>query len=162
MKPVMYVAKTQKINDLLKDLQEKQLHMAVVSDEYGSTAGIVTLEDIIEEIVGEIWDEHDEVVLEIERVGEREYIVSGKTNLDKLFDELDIDIHDDNEETDAMTVTGWAMDILGKIAEEGDSFEALGLSVRVLKMEGRRIDRLQIIDERDDKDEASESDGDED
>lgn len=148
MKPVMYVAKTQKINDLLKELQEKQLHMAVVSDEYGSTAGIVTLEDIIEEIVGEIWDEHDEIVLEIEKIEENKYIVSGKTNLDKLFDELDIQIPDEEKETDAMTVTGWAMDILGKIAEEGDSFEALGLSVKVLKMEGRRIDRLQVIDNR--------------
>ena len=156
MKPVMYVAKTQKINDLLKDLQEKQLHLAVVSDEYGSTAGIVTLEDIIEEIVGEIWDEHDEIVLEIEKVGEREYIVSGKTNLDKLFDELDIAIPNEDEETDAMTVTGWAMDILGKIAEEGDSFEAHGLAVKVLKMEGRRIDRLQVIDQRDTEEEEDE------
>lgn len=152
MKPVMYVAKTQKINDLLKELQEKQLHMAVVSDEYGSTAGIVTLEDIIEEIVGEIWDEHDEIVLEIEKVGDKEYIVSGKTNLDKLFNELDINVPDEDKDTDAMTVTGWAMDILGKIAEEGDSFEALGLSVKVLKMEGRRIDRLQVIDERERED----------
>ena len=65
IKPVLYVTKTQKINDLLKDLQEKQLHLAVVTDEYGSTAGIVTLEDILEEIVGEIWDEHDEIIEEI-------------------------------------------------------------------------------------------------
>ena len=162
MKPVMYVAKTQKINDLLKELQEKQLHLAVVSDEYGSTAGIVTLEDIIEEIVGEIWDEHDEVVLDFEKVGEKEYIVSGKANLDKLFDELDITPPEEDEESDAMTVTGWAMDILGKIAEEGDSFEALGLSVKVLKMEGRRIDQLQIIDTRETEDGDEEDDKDSD
>ena len=159
IKPVIYVTKTQKINDLLKELQEKQLHLAVVSDEYGSTAGIVTLEDILEEIVGEIWDEHDEIVEEIKEVGEREYIVSGKANVEKLFDELDIDPVSEDEEPDAVTVNGWAMDILGKVPEEGDSFEDRGLTVKVLKMDGRRIENLHILDNREDEDGESE-DGD--
>ena len=150
----MYVTKTQKINDLLKDLQEKQMHLAVVTDEYGSTAGIVTLEDILEEIVGEIWDEHDEIIEEIKEVGEGEYIVSGMANLDKLFEELEIEIDD---ELDTTTVNGWAMKILERIPEEGDSFEELGLTVRVLKMDGRRIENLHILDNRtseeDDEDE---------
>ena len=146
IKPVIYVAKTQNVNDLMKELQEKQLHLAVVTDEFGSTAGLVTLEDILEEIVGEIWDEHDEIVMEIEKISDCEYIVSGKANLEKLFDELDIDIPEGEEESDAVTVNGWAMDTLGKIAEEGDSFEALGLAVKVLKMEGRRIENLHIRD----------------
>ena len=145
VKPVMYVTKTQKINDLLKDLQEKQMHLAVVTDEYGSTAGIVTLEDILEEIVGEIWDEHDEIIEEIKEVGEGEYIVSGMANLEKLFEELEIEL---DEELDAMTVNGWAMKILDRIPEEGDSFEELGLTVRVLKMDGRRIENLHILDNR--------------
>ncbi len=161
VKPVIYITKTQKINDVLKDLQEKQLHLAVVSDEYGSTAGIVTLEDILEEIVGEIWDEHDEIVLDIDKVSDNEYIVSGKANLEKLFDELDIEIPEDDEESDALTVNGWAMDILGKIADEGDSFEALGLSVKVLKMEGRRINELRIIDNRASEDDESDGNSDE-
>jgi len=151
VKPVIYVTKTQKINDLLKDLQEKQLHLAIVTDEYGSTAGIVTLEDILEEIVGEIWDEHDEIIEEIKEIGEGEYIVSGMANLDKLFEELEIEL---DEELDAMTVNGWAMSILDRIPEEGDSFEELGLTVRVLKMDGRRIEDLHILDTR-----AKESDG---
>ena len=154
VKPVMYVTKTQKINDLLKDLQEKQMHLAVVTDEYGSTAGIVTLEDILEEIVGEIWDEHDEIVEEIKEIGEGEYIVSGMANLEKLFEELDIEI---DEELDAMTVNGWAMSILDRIPEEGDSFEELGLTVKVLKMDGRRIEDLHILDNR-----STESDEDDD
>ena len=145
VKPVMYVTKTQKINDVLKDLQEKQMHMAIVTDEYGSTAGIVTLEDILEEIVGEIWDEHDEIIEEIKNVGDGEYIVSGMANLDKLFEELDIEL---DEENDATTVNGWAMNILDRIPEEGDSFEELGLTVRVLKMDGRRIEDLHILDNR--------------
>ena len=145
IKPVMYVTKTQKINDVLKDLQEKQMHMAIVTDEYGSTAGIVTLEDILEEIVGEIWDEHDEIIEEIKEVGEGEYIVSGMANFDKLLEELDIEL---DEELDAMTVNGWAMKILDRIPEEGDSFEELGLTVKVLKMDGRRIENLHILDNR--------------
>lgn len=146
IKPVMYVTKTQKINDLLKDLQEKQLHFAVVTDEYGSTAGIVTLEDILEEIVGEIWDEHDEIVEEIKLIGDREYIVSGMTNLDKFYDELKLgDVDEDNE---ASTVNGWAMNALGKIPEEGDCFETDGLVLKVLTMDGRRIQDLHILDNR--------------
>lgn len=152
VKPVMYVTKTQKINDLLKDLQEKQMHLAVVTDEYGSTAGIVTLEDILEEIVGEIWDEHDEIVEEIKEVGEGEYIVSGMANLEKLFEELDIEL---DEELDAMTVNGWAMKILDRIPVEGDSFEELGLTVKVLKMDGRRIEDLHILDNRSTESEES-------
>ena len=146
VKPVMYVTKTQKISDLLKDLQEKQMHFAVVTDEYGSTAGIVTLEDILEEIVGEIWDEHDEIVEEIKKINDEEYIVSGMANLEKFYEELNLG--DIDEEMDASTVNGWAMDALGKIPEEGDSFEFGGLVLRVIKMDGRRIQDLHILDNR--------------
>lgn len=143
LKPVIFVTKTQKIGDVLKDLQEKQLHLAIVTDEYGSTAGIVTLEDIIEEIVGEIWDEHDERIEEIKEIGDGEYIISGKANLEKVFDMFDID-----DEPEVLTVNGWAMTILGRIPQEGDSFTSAGLSVEVLKMNGRRIENLHITDVR--------------
>lgn len=151
LKPVIFVTKTQKINDVLKDLQEKQLHLAIVTDEYGSTAGLVTLEDIVEEIVGEIWDEHDEKIEEIKEIGEKEYIISGKANLEKVFDMFDID-----EQPEVLTVNGWAMTILGRIPQEGDSFEENGLAVEVLKMNGRRIENLHITDIRADDDEESE------
>ena len=158
IKPVIYVPKTQKISDLLKELQQKQLHLAIVTDEYGGTAGIVTLEDILEEIVGEIWDEHDEIVEEFKEVGEGEYIISGKANLDKIFDNLEID-----EEPEALTVNGWATDELGRIPQEGDTFEALGLSVKVLEMNGRRIENLHVTDLRsEDDDEKASKDKDED
>lgn len=151
LKPVIFVTKTQKIGDVLKDLQEKQLHLAIVTDEYGSTAGIVTLEDIIEEIVGEIWDEHDERIDEIKEIGEKEYIISGKANLEKVFDMFDID-----EQPEVLTVNGWAMMILGRIPQEGDAFEQCGLSVEVLKMNGRRIENLHITDVRVDEEEEKE------
>ena len=144
-KPVMYVPKTQKINDLLKDLQKNQRHIAIVTDEYGSTAGLITLEDILEEIVGDIWDEHDEIVEEIKEISEGEYIVSGKANVEKFFEELEIE---EDEELEALTVNGWAMDALGRIPEVGDVFEANGLSVEVLEMDGRRIENLHISDTR--------------
>ncbi len=151
IKPVIYVAKTQKINDLLKELQEKQMHLAVVMDEFGSTAGIVTLEDILEEIVGEIWDEHDEKVVEIEQVSDKEYLVSGMANISKLFDVLEID-----EEPDAQTVNGWTMTELGKIPEENDTFESEGLKVEVLKMDGKRIETVRVTDNRESEDGSDE------
>ena len=157
IKPVIYVAKTQPVNELMKELQEKQLHMAVVTDEFGSTAGIVTLEDILEEIVGEIWDEHDEIIEEIKEVGENEYVVSGRANTEKLFDELDIDIDDD---IDSVTVGGWAMEVLGKIPEVGDTFEEHGVTVEVLEMDGRRVESVHVLDKREEEgDEDGESDG---
>ena len=143
IKPVIYVAITQPVNELMKELQEKQLHMAVVTDEFGSTAGIVTLEDILEEIVGEIWDEHDEIIEEIKSVGEKEYIVAGRANVENLFSELDID-----EEIESVTVGGWAMEVLGKIPEVGDSFDEYGLSVEVVEMDGRRVESLHVHDHR--------------
>lgn len=143
MKPVIYVAQTQKINDLMKELQDKQLHLAIVMDEFGSTAGIVTLEDIVEEIVGEIWDEHDEKVIEIEEINETEYIVSGKANISKFFNLLEID-----DEPDAQTVNGWVMTVLGRIPQENDTFESTGLQVKVLKMDGKRVENIHVIDVR--------------
>ena len=158
IKPVIYVAQSQAINDLLKELQSKQMHLAVVMDEFGSTAGIVTLEDILEEIVGEIWDEHDEIVQEIEEVGEKEYVVSGMTSITKFFDHFDID-----EECESSTVNGWAMTVLEKIPEVSDSFEELGLAVEVLEMDGKRIEKLKVVDIRatEDDEEKDSDDSDE-
>lgn len=145
IKPVIYVAITQPVNELMKELQEKQLHMAVVTDEFGSTAGIVTLEDILEEIVGEIWDEHDEIIQEIKEVGDKEYIVSGRANIENFFSELDLD-----EEIESVTVGGWAMEVLGKIPEVGDSFEEYGIAVEVTEMDGRRVESIHVFDKRED------------
>ena len=153
IKPVIYVATTQPVNELMKELQEKQLHMAIVTDEFGSTAGIVTLEDILEEIVGEIWDEHDEIIEEIKEIGEKEYIVSGRTNVENLFSELDLD-----REIESVTVGGWAMEALGKIPEVGDSFEEFGIAATVTKMDGRRVESVHIVDKRKDESDDDEDD----
>jgi CBS domain containing-hemolysin-like protein len=112
-----------------------------VVDEYGGTAGIVTLEDIIEELVGEIWDEHDEVTQDIVQNSESEYLILGSANIEEVLDMLDIDM---DEELDVLTVSGWVMDQLQKIPEEGDSFTYENLTVKVLKMDERRVDEVLI------------------
>ena len=140
IKPVIFVTKTRNVNELMNELQEKKLHLAVVTDEYGSTAGIVTLEDILEEIVGDIWDEHDDVEIDVREVAENEYIVAGKANISKVFDEIGVDV-----EPEALTVNGWAMDALARIPVVGDEFEADGLSAKVLTMNGKRIGNLKIV-----------------
>lgn len=102
VKPTMYVTKHTQISKLLKNLQQEKLHLAVVVDEYGGTVGIVTLEDIVEEIVGEIWDEHDEVVYEIENISEHEYKVLANVSLEKISKLLDVKFNGDFK-----TLGGW-------------------------------------------------------
>ena len=140
MKPVTFVTKNKNVNELMNELQEKKLHLAVVTDEYGSCAGIVTLEDILEEIVGDIWDEHDDVEIDVKEIGEGEYIVAGKANISKVFDEIGVDAT-----PKSLTVNGWAMDVLSRIPAIGDEFESDGLFAKVLNMNGRRIGNLKII-----------------
>ncbi|MCI8332083.1 MAG: HlyC/CorC family transporter [Clostridiales bacterium] len=132
--PVIYVTPKTKINDLLKSLQEAKTHLAVVSDEYGGTAGIVTMEDILEELVGEIWDEHDEVIESFEKIDEGVYKISCSAEIDKMFEFFDL-----TGEVDSATVSGWIMEELGKIPEEGDSFEYENLSITVTKTDNQRI-----------------------
>lgn len=141
VRPVLFVAKNKKIDDLMKELQQKKLHIAIVLDEYGGTAGIVTLEDILEELVGEIWDEHDEVVNEMVQIESGEYLVSGKANVEKVFEQLHRE-----QEFDVHTVSGWVMEQLGYIPAEGDHFENNGLEVTVTKMAGKRIGEVRIVE----------------
>ena len=140
VKPAIFVPKSKKISDLRKELQEQQLHIAVVMDEFGCTVGLVTLEDILEELVGEIWDEHDEIVREISKVGENTFVVSGKANVEKVFEVLGVE-----SEFEAMTVSGWVMEVLEKIPSTDDTFQSDGLKVRVMKMTGKRIEQVEII-----------------
>ena len=139
MKPAVFVPPTVKIRLLLKQLQEAQSHIAIVTDEYGGTLGIVTLEDILEELVGEIWDEHDDVVQNILPQSDGSAVVLCSTELIDLMDHFGTET-----ECDATTVSGWVMEAMGCIPLVGDVFDADGLSVRVTRVEKTRPDEILV------------------
>ncbi len=141
IKPVPMVSPDTKISKLLRIFQKNKTHLAVVIDEFGGTEGIVTLEDILEELVGEIWDEHDEIEYAIEEVGKNEYIVKGSASIDEFFEFFGIY----REEKDISTVNGWVMKMLEKIPEKNDTFAAEGLNATVLSVDGKRADDIRII-----------------
>lgn len=143
VKPVIFIPKSKKIGVLLKELQQKKSHIAVVLDEYGGTVGIITLEDILEELVGEIWDEHDEVGQDIEVKSEKECLVSGNANLEKVFEVLSLE--SDEEHIKALTVNGWLMDILGRVPKENDSITYKDFTITVLEMDENRVEKVQIL-----------------
>lgn len=143
VKPVIFIPKSKKIGVLLKELQQKKSHIAVVLDEYGGTVGIITLEDILEELVGEIWDEHDEVSQDIEVKSEKECLVSGNANLEKVFEILNLE--SDEEHIKALTVNGWLMDILGRVPKENDSITYKDFTITVLEMDENRVEKVQIL-----------------
>ena len=136
----VFVAPTMKISNLLRELQNEQAHIAIVVDEYGGTAGIVTMEDILEELVGEIWDEHDEVEEDIKQISENTYIVKGTLLLEEMLDLFDIKC----EDSEADTVSGWIMEQLGHIPVEGETFEYENLKIEISSVAARRIIDVKI------------------
>ena len=136
----LFIQPSIKISDLLKLLQKQKSHIAVVLDEYGGTQGIVTMEDILEELVGEIWDEHDEVVEDIRSEGDDTWTVSGSADLYRLLDKMDID----DDEVESASVTGWVMEQLERVPEQGDSFEMDGWKVTVTDTDERRVQEIRV------------------
>ena len=140
MSAPVFVPKSIKISDLLKLLQKKKSHIAVVNDGYGGTLGIVTMEDILEELVGEIWDEHDEVVEDIRSEGDNVWAVSGAADLYRLLDKMGID----EDAVESASITGWVMEQIDKVPEAGDSFVTEGWRVTVIGTEERRIKEIRV------------------
>jgi CBS domain containing-hemolysin-like protein len=138
VKPIVYTTKSTKIAKLLKTLQEKKSHIAAIIDEFGGTVGIVTIEDIIEELVGEIWDEHDEVVEQIIKIDEKTYKIIGNTELDDLFE-----LFGKTNETSSNTVGSWVIETIGGIPKEGYSFPFENLTITISKALRHRV--LEVI-----------------
>jgi len=140
LRPVRLVPETKPVNDLLKEMQEEGAHMAVVVDEYGSTAGIVTLEDMVEEIVGEIHDEH-EPARDFHEESDGSYVVSGSFDLGRLGDLLEFRPPDGTEST---TVGGLITEWLGHVPAVGEEAERDGIQIKVLASNNLRVDQVRV------------------
>ena len=132
-----FTYKSRKLSALMNDLRKNQVNMAIVTDEYGGTLGIVTMGDLIEEIVGEIYDEDEDIEKEYTKLRENCYFVSGDLEFDQLLELTDRE--DFNNDTESHTVGGFIFEHMGRIPKEGDKFEIDGLSFEVYKVEERRI-----------------------
>ena len=137
--PVFYTTGNTQVSELLRILQKNKAHMAVVVDEYGGTQGIATLEDILEELVGEIWDEHDEVIETFQKQPDGSYLIACSADLDDMYDLFQV-----KGTCDAATVSGWVMEQVGRVPEVGDHFQAEGLDVTVTRVEHRRVLEIQV------------------
>jgi putative hemolysin len=140
LRPIRAVPETKPVNDLLRDMQEEGAHMAVVVDEYGATAGIVTMEDLVEEILGEIHDEH-EPERDFHKEPDGSYIVSGSFDLGRLADLLDFSPEQDTEST---TVGGLVSEWLGHVPAPGEETKRDGICIKVLAANNRRVDQVRV------------------
>lgn len=140
MRPARFVPETKKVFTLLREFRETQTQMAIVIDEYGGTSGLVTMEDVLEEIVGEIQDEHDEVSFDIIRDKEGTYVVPGKFPVGRLEEMFDMTIADDDFET----ISGLIFSVLGRIPVVGEIVKYQNLNLEILEADKRRIHRVRI------------------
>ena len=143
LRPALFVPEGKRLDELLREFQRQRAHMAVVVDEYGGTAGLVTLEDILEEIVGEIVDEFDEGGPEIEVISDNEVVLDARVNLSFLKDKFNVDVEGDGFDT----IGGLVYNQLGKIPSLGDRAVSDGLRVEVLSTKGRRITKVRVTRE---------------
>ena len=143
--PVTYVHKTMPLPDVLEKMKDSKSHMVVVLDEYGGTMGILTMEDVLEQLVGEIWDETDEIEREFICIDDTHFETDGDMRIYDFFDGFDIDIDgDENFEYDDSTVGGWTMTMLDGEASKGDSFTYKNLKITVIKAEEHRVWRVAV------------------
>lgn len=142
-KSVIYVPDTMKISDVLRKLQMAKTHIAIVVDEFGGTMGIVTLEDILEQLVGDIWDESDEVVEPIVKLSDNKYSVLGDTNLEEFFDYFEVNRK--QEEFDTVTLSGYIAYALGRMPQVGDIVNFENLAITVKKMDNTVVEKVEVI-----------------
>ena len=141
LKEVLYTSPQVKISSLLKQFQTSKTHMAVVVDEYGGTQGIITMEDILEELVGEIYDEHDEVVEYYKKVDDNVYLVKAEVDYEDMFEHFGIDI---DEEYEFNTTSAWVIDMLDKIPVKGDNFDFKNMHIEVTDADSKKVNEIKI------------------
>lgn len=138
----LYTTEHAKISKLLKQLQKQKVHIAVVLDEYGGTLGLVTLEDILEELVGEIWDEHDQEINYIKPLQDNLFVAEGNAPISDVFEYFELENEEDNFE--ANTLSGWVIENLGEIPRTGKKFDFKHLSIEVVKSTVKRVLQVKI------------------
>ncbi len=151
---IVFTTEYTRISTLLKQLQKKKIHMAAVSDEYGGLVGIVTLEDILEQLVGEIWDEHDEEEVLYGKIADDEYWVDGKCALEDFFALYDME--DEDEKYESNTVGGWAMEKYGEIPPIGETLRCKDLEIKIVKANKQKVLKVRSKRVEDFEDEENE------
>ncbi|MDO4487561.1 MAG: hemolysin family protein [Eubacteriales bacterium] len=146
-----YVYKTMPLPVVLKRMREANQHLAIVTDEYSGTEGIITLEDVLEEIVGEIWDETDTVEMEMVKIGDNQFIIDGDMPIGDFLEEFGLD--EDDFDFDSETVGGWAIEFLENFPRKGDLFDYESLHVEVLGVDGLRVENVAVTKDEDKEDE---------
>jgi len=144
LQPV-FIPKSMHLHEIMNEFRSHQTHMVVVADEYGGIEGIVTMEDVLEELVGDIWDENDDIVNDWQKITENRYECSGDMNLSDFMDKLELD--EDELDTDCATVGGWTVEMIGSMPVPFDSFDYLNYTVLVMQVDedSHRITRLLIL-----------------
>ena len=140
LRPPFFVPENQNISEVLKDLKEKKTHLAIVTDEYGGTSGIITIEDILEEIVGEILDEHDTEPPLLSQINENTYLVDAKLEIEKLEDVLNIEL----PKGDYESVGGFVINLLGRLPEVNEKIHYDGLEIIVQQADQRRVEKILV------------------
>ena len=142
LQDVIYTSPQVKISSLLKEFQKTKLHMAIVCDEYGGTEGIITMENILEELVGEIYDEHDEVIEYYKKIDDNTYLVKCDLDIEDFFEHFQIDVNDDFEFN---TTSAWVIDMFDKIPKAGDSFEFRNMDIEVTDADEKKVNEIKVI-----------------
>lgn len=143
IRPAYFVPEYKKIDELFKEMQKSKTHIAIVIDEYGGTAGLITIEDLLEEIVGNIFDEYDDEVLDFEQIDDNTYLLNGMLSIDEVNDIMDIELPEDEMEFD--TISGMILSLSGKIPEVGDEVQFEDIHFRIEEVDDKRITKIKAI-----------------
>jgi len=142
IKKPLFVHHTKNISQILSEFKKTKNHIAIVIDEYGGTEGIITLEDILEEIIGEIWDESDVVDEPIVKKSDTHYIIDGGLNIEDFFELFALEEDEDN---DYDTVAGWCLEMLDRFAKVGDTFSYENIRVKIIKIDGFVVEKVEVF-----------------
>ena len=142
VQPAFFVYKTKKLSSLLADFKRNKTHVAIVTDDYGGTVGMVTMEDLLEELVGDIWDEDEEIIRDFVRIDSQHFLISGALTIRELFDHLDLPFS--NLESNHTSCGGWALEALGHIPQAGEAFQFKNMTLTIQEMDDQRVKKLSV------------------